>query len=360
MCPSVSVIVPVYNVESYLPKCVNSLLKQTLKDLEIILVDDGSSDNCGKICDEYREKDKRIKVIHKKNGGPSLARNSGLEKASGEYIAFVDSDDWCEPDMLEKLYKTGCSYKADVVVAGTIIDYANDSYSITKQFARDQYCTTKVGIAKAITIMDEAGVFNTCWNKFYRREVIVSNSLVFKQEYTTGEDLLFNCEYFKHIQSVNLVTAAFYHYVRRDEETLVAKYRKDLYAQVNYFNSVRKELYNYYNMRSEAEQRCYARTYIEYIFSCIPNIYRKQCDMSVYEKYRFIRELMQDKQHKAYFGLYQPDSFYGQLFQFLFILKNSFIMYGVYSILFLMRNNLEQLYRAFRKKMIGRYSNSYS
>ena len=99
--PKVSVIVPIYNVEKYLDECMVSLLNQTLKDIEIILVDDESPDNCPKMCDEYANKDKRVKVVHKKNGGLGFARNSGLDVATGEYVAFIDSDDWIKPTHLE-------------------------------------------------------------------------------------------------------------------------------------------------------------------------------------------------------------------------------------------------------------------
>lgn len=98
--PKVSIVVPIYNVEKYLHRCVNSLIRQTLKDIEIILVDDGSPDNCPKICDEYKNKDIRVKVIHKKNAGLGLARNSGLDEAKGEYVVFVDSDDFIEESAL--------------------------------------------------------------------------------------------------------------------------------------------------------------------------------------------------------------------------------------------------------------------
>src|SRR5574344_1424030 len=102
--PKVSIIVPIYNVEKYLDRCMESLLNQTLKDIEIIMVDDGSPDNCPKMCDEYAKRDKRVKVIHKKNGGLGYARNSGLDIATGEYVAFVDSDDYVDVNMYETLY----------------------------------------------------------------------------------------------------------------------------------------------------------------------------------------------------------------------------------------------------------------
>ena len=103
--PLISVIVPIYNVEQYLEKCINSILNQTYRHLEIILVDDGSPDDCGGICDQYSVMDQRVKVIHKQNGGLSDARNAGLEIACGEFIAFVDSDDAILPEMIEKLYQ---------------------------------------------------------------------------------------------------------------------------------------------------------------------------------------------------------------------------------------------------------------
>lgn len=113
--PKVSIIVPIYNVEKYLDRCIQSLVNQTLNDIEIILVDDGSPDNCPSMCDEYAQKDNRIKVIHKQNAGLGYARNSGLEIAIGEYIAFVDSDDYVDTSMYETLYKKAITISADAV-----------------------------------------------------------------------------------------------------------------------------------------------------------------------------------------------------------------------------------------------------
>lgn len=116
--PLISVIVPVYNVEKYLDKCVDSIVNQTYKNLEIILVDDGSPDNCPKMCDDWARKDKRIRVIHKKNGGVSSARNLGINNANGECIGFVDSDDWIEKKYIQKLYETLIQEGADIALCG--------------------------------------------------------------------------------------------------------------------------------------------------------------------------------------------------------------------------------------------------
>ena len=113
--PKVSIVVPVYKVEEYIDRCLDSLLNQTLKDIEIILVDDGSPDNCPKICDEYAQKDARVRVVHKQNEGLGYARNSGMEVAVGEYIAFVDSDDFVDIRMFEELYDVARGNDSDVV-----------------------------------------------------------------------------------------------------------------------------------------------------------------------------------------------------------------------------------------------------
>ena len=125
LAPLISVIVPVYNVAEYLPECVDSICNQSYKNLEIILVDDGSTDNSGKICDEYAKKDLRIKVIHKENGGLSDARNTGIEIAQGEWISFVDSDDLISNHMYEKMYEAGLIYSASLVCCQSTQDYKN-------------------------------------------------------------------------------------------------------------------------------------------------------------------------------------------------------------------------------------------
>ena len=123
--PLVSVIVPVYKVEKYLDKCVESIVGQTYKNLEIILVDDGSPDNCPAMCDKWADRDSRIKVIHKQNGGVSSARNAGIDAVQGEFIGFVDSDDWLEPDMYDCLVKNALEYNADISRCGYFVDWSD-------------------------------------------------------------------------------------------------------------------------------------------------------------------------------------------------------------------------------------------
>ena len=127
----ISIIVPVYNVEKFLIQCVESICNQTHKDIEIILVDDGSTDSSSQICDELAQKDRRVIVIHKENGGSTSARNAGLKVSKGEYVGFVDSDDWIEPNMYERLLNLCVSEHADVAIGSRYINHEKDEYKDT-------------------------------------------------------------------------------------------------------------------------------------------------------------------------------------------------------------------------------------
>lgn len=161
---SLSIIVPIYNVEKYLKKCIKSILSQTYTNFELILVDDGSLDNCGAICDDYSKVDSRIQVIHKKNGGLSSARNAGLKIAVGEYVAFVDSDDWIEKNMYEKLFTEAKKNNGDIVQCKFLRTYKEDK---------------KVNIDKSnnIHIISNLEALNNLYNERYIETVVIWNKI---------------------------------------------------------------------------------------------------------------------------------------------------------------------------------------
>ena len=202
----ISVIVPVYKVEKYLNKCVDSIINQTYKNLEIILVDDGSPDNCGKICDEYAKKDSRIKVIHKENGGVSSARNAGLDVVTGDYIGFVDSDDWIEPDMYEFLIKLVDIYNADVAQCGFIRDDGKFSFKNVST-RNDNIILNSNEVIKRLT-------GNYChrslWDKIYKKELF--NELYFEDNLAYAEDTYINYKIFKKINRLVYSNNIKYHY----------------------------------------------------------------------------------------------------------------------------------------------------
>lgn len=203
----ISVILPIYNSEKYLKKCIDSIKNQTYKDLEIILVNDGSTDNSPKICDEYAKIDKRIKVIHQKNGGQATARNAGLDASKGEYIAFVDSDDYIEKDMYELLLSMIEESHSDIAICGHKEVFEDESISSVEIFEKEMLDT------EALWQEIFGNLNNAVWNKLFKKELI--GELRFPVGMIHGEDLIFNLNYLLNCKSGIKNNTAKYYYVQR-------------------------------------------------------------------------------------------------------------------------------------------------
>lgn len=199
----VSVIVPVYNAEIYLKRCVDSILNQNYSNFELILIDDGSTDLSPAICDDYADKDSRVQVIHQKNGGVCAARNAGLRTAKGDFVAFVDADDWIEPDML--LYLLAHAQDADVVRCGFFTESENGqllSSETGQNVSPDQ--------VEAIAELAVSGFAGVLWNKLYRRTIL--EDVFFDENFTCSEDLLFNYAVYKRAKRFVFCSEPKYHY----------------------------------------------------------------------------------------------------------------------------------------------------
>ncbi len=202
----VSVIVPVYNVEPYVEKCVRSLMAQDHEELEIILVDDGSTDGSGAICDELALTDARIRVIHKENGGVSAARNSGLEVASGAYVVFVDGDDYVTPDYVSYLLQLVLESHCDIAMNENNFDNEN-----MRQIARDNRRVVKAEAVIEWIYLEK--IFVAVWNKIYKRSFLNDHSLRFRPEIWYGEGMLFNIECLQYTESVAIGSQKVYYQV---------------------------------------------------------------------------------------------------------------------------------------------------
>lgn len=198
----VSVIVPVYNLEEYLKKSLDSLANQTLKDLEVILVDDGSKDSSPKILNEYAKKYKNFKVIHKKNGGVSAARNDGLDVATGEYIAFLDGDDWLETDCFEKAYKKAKEGKCDIVAYDTLAIYPDKNMHISSNIEDEQDNRKLMIDAYAVVC-----------NKLFKRTIL--KGIKFREKIALAEDVLFLYQTYPRIKRIGTVKEPFLNYLQR-------------------------------------------------------------------------------------------------------------------------------------------------
>lgn len=171
MNPLISVIVPIYNVEKYLARCIDSIVNQTYKNLEIILVDDGSPDSCPQMCDDYAKKDSRIKVVHKKNGGLSDARNAGMAVATGEYISFIDSDDWIETSMFELLLNNIFQYDCEISCGGIMMVWENGGKK-EPLFPIDKTVVIKGTKEAILDLIQKKHIIQPVWNKLYKKSVI--------------------------------------------------------------------------------------------------------------------------------------------------------------------------------------------
>lgn len=226
--PLISVIVPIYKVENYLPKCIESILNQTYGNLEIILVDDGSPDKCGEICDDYALRDKRIIVIHKENGGLSSARNAGIDIAKGEYFGFVDSDDYIEPFMYEKLLSAILENKCKLSVCN--VNYVFDGGKVIPKNTSEQ--DKVLGFKEAITEMNTYRIFDMgAWSKLYHRELFEA---VRFPEGKLSEDFFVMYKIFDMAQTVAYVSTPCYNYLQRQSSITKNKKINHYFAEAAY------------------------------------------------------------------------------------------------------------------------------
>lgn len=205
--PKISVIVPVYKVEAYLRKCLDSIAGQTYRNLEIILVDDGSPDNCGAICDEYAARDGRFIVIHKENGGLSSARNAALRVATGDYLGFVDSDDWVEPEMFEVLLSGLTEAKADISVCGRYEEYKDKQKAYA--WPDIQVMSREAALGE---LLKNDTLQNLVWDKLYRKELFKD---IWFPEGKTFEDMAVMHLLFLRADKVVCLPNTMYHYLQR-------------------------------------------------------------------------------------------------------------------------------------------------
>ncbi len=225
----ISLIVPVYNVEKYLKKCIESILKQTYENLEILLIDDGSTDKSPKICDDYAQKDSRIKVFHKENEGLSATRNLGIKLSTGEFIAFIDSDDELSEDFCEILIKAITKQNCDVASVALTMTRENGYKIVTSNDIGEIYHNSKLHVYNKDTILKEVLLRHSFKNyictKLYRRELF--NSCLFKEK-ISYEDVLFTYEMTKHVNKIAYVDKVCYKYLKRKNSITATCSEKNL------------------------------------------------------------------------------------------------------------------------------------
>ena len=336
-----SIIIPVYNVESYLERCLDSLLKQEINQTEILLIDDGSADNSSRICDIYAGNYNFVKVIHKRNGGLVSARNAGLDEAEGEWIAFIDSDDSVSSDYISTV--RSLIYK-ETDAAIFSYDFINDLSSAREisEIKIDEY---EGGTAECVRKAETKGVFHYVWNKLYKKQIIERDvPLRFARNSEPGEDFVFNCQYFVRTSTVTLCNKCIYKYYKQGsrEQSLSHKFWPDLYEKTKTFVDFRCQLYDYLGMDTESDKREIAKQNVYYLFKCIPNMYRKGNKLPSRKRREYYSEILKDPRIRMWMNMYENGEAVIQMYRFLYKIGSVAVLDIVYSIIFEIKNLLKR------------------
>lgn len=220
--PLVSIVIPVYNAAKFIEECVKSVCSQSYPYIEILLVDDGSTDISGAVCDDFARRDKRIRVIHKKNGGVSSARNVGIEAATGDYLIFVDSDDSIEPSAVEILMEAVVNTKEIDFIASSYYDLCSENKKVVKLIVEQD--TEIVGSELKPFYLDHYMLFTTPWSKLFVKKIISDNAIRFDESVKYGEDMIFNMQYLKYANHIVLLSSPIYNYRLLAEGSAQTKY----------------------------------------------------------------------------------------------------------------------------------------
>lgn len=283
--PKVSIVVPIYRVEQYLDRCVASVRAQTLTDIEIILVDDGSPDGCGEMCDGYALEDSRIKVIHKENGGLASARNAALKIASGEFVGFVDSDDYIAPDMYEKMYASAEKHGSDFVMCGFHEMDKNGEWLERKPnlpeggYEREEVIRRMIvplmGNDKRVGEKECNGYACMC---MFRRAVIAGNGVAFRSEREVfHEDEVFQLTFFLYVQKASFVEAPLYYYCYNQQSLSRVAHTQRIWKVGKNLISIFRDFSRQYGLEEECARRIdlYLLFYVLYAVrnECVESLY---------------------------------------------------------------------------------------
>lgn len=323
----ISVIVPIYNSEKYLERCIESLINQTLQDIEIILVNDGSLDNSYNIIKYYQDLDSRVSVINQKNQGVSIARNEGIKRATGEYITFVDSDDWCDKNMFKDMYNASKCGDIDLVVIGYSLDNDNNKsikvIKVEERLYSDNLNNTAVILSKI-----ELGYSVM---KLYKRENIINNDILFNHELSFGEDAIFVQDYLMTIKSIVVLDIVAYHYVKCNDKSLSSKYVDNMDIFIECYWCKYEKLINKFPFLGEAMKETGHIKEISATILSIYNMYRSDCEFKRKQRIANIREYMINEKIKSAINQYKPMKKSHKIFKILYKTKNPYFMDFIYS-----------------------------
>lgn len=351
--PKVSIIVPVYNVEKYLHRCMDSLINQTLEDIEIMVINDGSTDSSRNILREYERKDKRVIVIDNKNLGVSHSRNIGIDKSKGEFLLFVDSDDWIDLNMIEEMYVKALSNNSDIVMCSYMREFENHSkekiFNLDKEvvYKNEQVIELNRKIIGPINNELKSGEgldsLGTVWAKMYKSNLIKNSQHRFidLKEIGSAEDTLFNILIFKNANTVTFLNNSFYHYWRGNKESLTSGYNPKLLSQWKKLFTYMEDFIKEHNLGQEFYEALNNR-----IAMCVLGLGLNECskknNQSILKKIRNIKQILNDNLIKESYKKFDISKFSIHWRIFYIFNKNrmAFLSYSMLNVIEFLRTRV--------------------
>ena len=291
---TISILMPVYNSQEYLKNTVQGVINQSYKEWELILVDDGSKDNSKNICIELQKFDNRIRFINKENTGVSDTRNIALDNAKGKYIAFIDSDDSVHKDYLKILLSSIEKSNGQLAVCGFKERKISTNGQI-EELSRVFYPKEVIAIEDMKDlIMDfgNSGLLNPLWNKLYNREIIEENNIRFKEEVETGEDFIFNLQYFRKINNICFSKGELYYYIRRNNNSITYQYIDNMYEKGLEIHNLLEDFLKDMNFYNSKNKYILYGNHLMGVFSAFLNLFHKDCKLTLKQKKHYIKAIV--------------------------------------------------------------------
>lgn len=349
--PEISVIIPCYNVEKYLKKCIDSILNQTIQDIELIIVNDGSPDSSGQIADQMAKEDGRISVIHKENGGLSSARNAGIEVAKGEYISFIDSDDWIEPTFLEDMLRIATSIDAEIAVCGITTEFLKEGRVVVHKVDTPIVNSSSSDFGKLFWSLHESNLSNFAWNKLYKRSFIIENNLRFELDGMPAEDLFFNLQAFKLAKAIAVVDNAAYHYIRQEEMTILSSYQRNICDIEIRSREAYVDFFEHFKM---GKQRFIQSSKLMSAAGQTANLFKRNAPFNLSLRIIWVTDHIFNKREELLESATSIEqwSLLDRLFAILLRINSPMFMIIVYTIVFTCRYRFAPLYLRIRHRLI--------
>ena len=300
--PHISIIIPVYNVDAYISNCLDTVCAQTLSDIEIIIVNDGSTDNSPAICRKYAESDSRIRYIEQKNQGIASARNAGLYEASGEYIGFVDPDDWIEPDMYEQMYDAACKANADIVCCNAYNNESDKRIVYIKPGTYDREGIKKTIFPRLLACYNKSGYecsfrwYN--WMRIYRTALLKEYNITFDSKLRKLQDMPFTFRSTIHSSVYCYLGNSYLYHYRMNSGSVTSAYQKEQWKYAKELIFVMREYISEFTEYDFSEQMQMRSLFL--IFDCIYNETKKTNPASLSKRIRNVKAMVDDSEIRSY------------------------------------------------------------